>query len=153
MMAPEPTRVVRLKHRTKGGTASTTYKAVFCQGGLLSTISANEATKSRNMQQKGASVTIMRKPAQICQMPATIQRGKMVRQHHAPKNIAARPAQIPAAFPRYFIHHGTPSAELSSPPPAPGNNIPFTLSISSVTVCWSSVCQLCCLQRYHTILC
>ena len=39
------------------------------------------------------------------------------------------PAVIPAAFPRYFIHHGTPSAELSSPPPAPGNIIPFTLSI------------------------
>eukprot|EP00092_Neocalanus_flemingeri_P096457 GFUD01122792.1.p1 GENE.GFUD01122792.1~~GFUD01122792.1.p1 ORF type:complete len:246 (-),score=50.77 GFUD01122792.1:55-792(-) len=128
-MAPDPTRVVRPMQRKIGGIASTMYRAVFCQGGLLSTISAKEATKSRNMQQKGASMTIIRKPAEICQMPATMHRGKMVMQHQTPNSIATTPAVIPAAFPRYFIHHGTPSAELSSPPPAPGNIIPFTLSI------------------------
>lgn len=34
-------------------------------------------------------MTIMMNPAAICQTPATMHRGKIVRQHQAPKNIAA----------------------------------------------------------------
>ena len=66
------------------------YRAAFCQGGRLSTISAKEATKSRNMQQKGASMTIMMKPEAINQTPAIRHIGLIVMQAQAPKNIAAR---------------------------------------------------------------
>ena len=65
------------------------YRAAFCQGALFSAISANEATKSRHMQQNGASMTIMMKPAMICHTPAIRHIGEIVMQFQAPKNIEA----------------------------------------------------------------
>jgi hypothetical protein len=35
-------------------------------------------------------MTIMAKPAAICQMPATMHVGKMEMAHHTPKNMATR---------------------------------------------------------------
>merc|ERR1712071_414472 len=66
------------------------------------------------------------KPADICQIPATIQTGEIVRQAEIPNSIETSPAQTPAHLRAYFSHQGTPSEGVSEPP---GNTIPFTLSI------------------------
>lgn len=46
------------------------------------------------MQQKGASITIMRKPASACQTPATIQMGLMEMQLKTPNRMAAGKTRI-----------------------------------------------------------
>ena len=66
----------------------TRYTRAFCQTGLPSTLATACWTKSRNMQQKGASRVITKRPAQICQMPATMQSGEKEMQHQNPKNTA-----------------------------------------------------------------
>ena len=63
-------------------------RAAFCQMGLASTAAENCWTKSRNMQQKGASTRMTTKPARICQMPATMQIGENEMQVHTPKKMA-----------------------------------------------------------------
>ena len=99
------------------------------------------------MQQKGASITIMMKPAVICHTPAIRHIGEIVMQFHAPKNIDAEnisfiafmisflleipeAARIAAVLQRYFIHQGMPSADSESVPPAPGKSVLLTLSMA-----------------------
>ena len=68
----------------------TRYTRAFCQVGLPSTLATAFWTKSKNIQQKGASRVITKSPAHICQIPATIHNGERVMQHQKPKNTATR---------------------------------------------------------------
>ena len=45
-------------------------------------------------------------------------------------------ARIAAVLQRYFIHHGIPSADSESVPPAPGNRVLLTLSMASRSHCF-----------------
>ena len=68
----------------------TRYTRAFCQVGLPSTLATAFWTKSKNIQQKGASRVITKRPAHICQIPATIHNGERLMQHQKPKNTATR---------------------------------------------------------------
>ena len=80
---------------------------------------------SQRMAKKLTSMTMRMKPAEICQMPATMQTGETVRQAETPKTIATedwyfenqdeeeekkllpRPAATHTAFIPIFSHQGT----------------------------------------------
>ena len=68
----------------------TRYTRAFCHVGLPSTLATAFWTKSKNIQQKGASRVITKRPAHICQIPATIHNGERLMQHQKPKNTATR---------------------------------------------------------------
>ena len=68
----------------------TRYTRAFCQVGLPSTLATAFWTKSKNIQQNGASRVITKSPAHICQIPATIHNGERLMQHQKPKNTATR---------------------------------------------------------------
>lgn len=81
----------------------TRYTKAFCQVGRPSTLATACWMKSKKKQQNGASNVMMNRPAQICQIPATMHKGDKEMQHQNPKKTAATTMEKLNGFVNKFL--------------------------------------------------